>query len=136
MPITDWLADYLRYTDNSEPQSSYRLWTGISTIAAALERKVWLNWDDAIYPNLYVVLVGPPAARKGTAMSQGEWFLRRLGDKRVNMAANSTTFPALVKRLVTGMKKIKRDEETDYVHNSVSAFARELMSLFRGGDDF
>src|SRR3990170_8200696 len=76
----DWLSSYLEYTDNTEPPASYHLWTGISVISGVLQRKVWMEWGhELIYPNMYVVLIGPSGrCRKGTAMNIGKGLLKTI----------------------------------------------------------
>ena len=62
--LPNWIDAYLDYTEKTEPRKSYRLWAGLSTIAAVLQRKCYMRVGSEIfYPNLYVVLTGPPAAR-------------------------------------------------------------------------
>jgi len=60
----DWLDAYMNYGDNTEASALFRKWVGVSTIASALRRKVHLEWHARIFPNLYVVLVGPAGGRK------------------------------------------------------------------------
>jgi hypothetical protein len=48
----------------------YHRWSFISIIAAALGRNLWLPFgEDNIYPNHFITLVGPPGARKSTAIN-------------------------------------------------------------------
>ncbi|KKL25422.1 hypothetical protein LCGC14_2405480, partial [marine sediment metagenome] len=69
--LSNWIDSYLEYTEESEPAETYRLWCAIVTISAVLQRKCVFHWGAlTFYPNVFVVLVGPPAARKGTAMDQ------------------------------------------------------------------
>jgi hypothetical protein len=66
-------------------------------ISAVLRRKSYLQWEKVVYPNLYVILIGPAGlARKGTAMSPGQALLRELG---IKITSESTTRAALVKAL-------------------------------------
>jgi hypothetical protein len=130
--LDDWLSSYLQYTDRDEPPVTYRTWTAISVIAAALQRKCSLNWGRHIvlYPNMYIVLVGPSGkCRKGTAMGPGYFFLRKLG---VRMAAEAITREALIRELkeandtainaVTGMM---------YNSSSLTIYSQEL-TVFLG----
>lgn len=126
-----WIEKFLDYTDNSEPPELYRKWTAISMIAAALERKSFLEWGTFnLYPNMYIVLVGPPAARKGTAMSAGSKFIKNLG---VNLAAEAITREALIATL---KKAFKTDIDTDkggkiIPHSSLTILSPEL-TVFLG----
>ena len=109
----------------------YRLWTGISVIAACLRRKCVMNWGTLdIYPNMYIVLVGPSGrCRKGTAMSQGMAFLREMG---IKLAAESITREALIREL-----KESFDTQVDpvtnqmHMHASLTIYSQEL-TVFLG----
>lgn len=125
--LPDWLDSYMTYTENSEPPKLYHIWTGISTIAAALQRKCMLSWGHLrFYPNMYVVLVGPPGkVRKGTAMSFGRHFLSKLG---VKISAESITREALVREIMNSQDTVI-DEDTGAMsfHSSLTVFAPELV---------
>ena len=109
----------------------YRLWTGISVIAACLRRKCILQWGTLdIYPNMYIVLVGPSGkCRKGTAMNQGMFFLREMG---ITLAAESITREALIREL-----KEASDMQVDPItnsmlnHASLTIYSQEL-TVFLG----
>ena len=124
--LNDWLESYVKLTDNSEPPYTYRLWTGISVIAACLKRKCVLNWGTLVlYPNMYIVLVGPSGkCRKGTAMNQGMYFLREMG---IKLAAESITREALIREL-----KQSNDTQVDvttgdmFLHASLTIYSQEL----------
>ena len=57
----DWLSAFLDYTQFGEAPKHMYFWAGVSAIAGALRRKVWI--DQAYfrwYPNFYICLVAPP----------------------------------------------------------------------------
>lgn len=128
----DWIESFLKYTDNSEPPESYRMWTAISCIAAALQRKTHLSWGEiTFYPNMYVVLVGPSGrCRKGTAMGVGSRFLKEIG---INMASEAITREALIRELAgtETMDIDDKDPERRYFHSSLTVYAQEL-TVFLG----
>ena len=128
--MESWIDKFVEYTDNSEPPILYRKWTAISVIAAALQRKVHLEWGTyKLYPNMYIVLVGPPAARKGTAMSPGAKMLRKLG---VKLAAEATTREALISTLKESFRNdVTPDGSTIMNHSSLTIFSPEL-TVFLG----
>jgi len=75
-----WLKAYLDYTKQSEAPDSFHFWTGVSTIAGALQRKVWQ--DQLIFqwiPNFYIIFVAPAGvATKSTTLNFGMGLLERI----------------------------------------------------------
>lgn len=72
-----YLLDWLQYTGGSETPPLFNLWSGISTAAACLGRRVTHQQGRfSFVPNLYVVLVGPPAVRKSSSASIGAALLK------------------------------------------------------------
>ena len=127
----DWLDAYTTFTNNSEPPYLYRLWVGISILAACMKRKCVLRWGTLdLYPNMYIVLVGPSGkCRKGTAMSPGMRLLREMG---IKVAAESITREALIREL-----KQSNDTTIDIktgdmaLHASLTIYSQEL-TVFLG----
>lgn len=109
----------------------YKLWVGISTIAAVLQRKCVLRWGTlSFYPNMYIVLVGPPGkCRKGTAMNTGYNLLKDLG---VKLSAEAITREALIRELAQTTDTVV-DPQTGIVHmhSSLSVVSPEL-TVFLG----
>ena len=80
---------YLRCLEDTESPRVFHLWCAITGIAACLGRRTYLPFGmDPIYPNMYSVLVGPPATRKNTAIN----FIGRLlkQQTRVRFAPDDT----------------------------------------------
>ncbi len=66
--LANWLEAYQQYTHRIEPPAVFNLWSGLWALSAAIGRKAWLDFGHfQIYPNLFVVLTGPPASRKTTS---------------------------------------------------------------------
>lgn len=129
--VSDWIKGFLDYTENSEPPRTFRLWTAISVVAAALQRKTCLKWGSLdFYPNLYIILVAPSGkARKGTAMTPGLKMLRKLN---IKFAGNATTREALIKDLkLAGNAEIDPVTGTVDIHASLTIFSKEL-TVFLG----
>lgn len=79
----DFFAKYFEYVGNTECPMSYHRWTAISILAAILGRNIWLPFGHGrIYPNMYIMIMGSPGARKGTAMNIGAKLLKKAGYKR------------------------------------------------------
>ena len=59
------------YLKDMESPDLFIDWGFYSLISAALQRRVWLYPASmAIYPNIFTLLVGPPAAGKSRVLSQ------------------------------------------------------------------
>lgn len=131
--IPNWIQGYLEFTDNTEPPEIFREWVGISTIASVLQRKCYLTWSDDLvfYPNLYIVLVAPPAsARKTTAMISGLKFLREPGIN-VRLAAEAITREALIREINNARDFYEDDEKRMVTHSSLTVYSSEL-AVFLG----
>lgn len=64
-----FLSTYLSYVEETESPRLFHCWSALSGISAALGRRVWFPFGiENIYPNMFVVLVGPSGAKKSTAL--------------------------------------------------------------------
>lgn len=116
-----WLMGYLAYTNSQESPESFHLWTGISTIAAALRRKVFLShgYFD-VYPNMYIVLTSPPGrCKKSTAMRIGRDIGRQAPG--VVYTVDSTSRESLIKDL---------SQANIDGHSSLTVQSSEMASFF------
>jgi hypothetical protein len=69
--MSDWIEDFCEYSAGIPSPEIFHLWSAISTIAASLERRVWVTTARAnLYANLFVTLVAPPAVGKSVAIDQ------------------------------------------------------------------
>lgn len=128
--LPDWIDSWIEYRDISEAPRIYDKWTAISMIASALERKVYLRWDKNIYPNFYIVLVGPPSCRKGTAMGPGRDILDEL--QTINLVADATTKERLAQRMAESTNEYaSSDGMTLHKHSSMTLWSEEF-TVFLG----
>jgi hypothetical protein len=66
----NWLKSYLDYTAPLESPTTYHIWSGISIVAGCLRRRIWADVGFDVFPNLYIVLVGPAGkCRKTSAIN-------------------------------------------------------------------
>lgn len=127
--LDDWIETFVEYTENTEPPESYRRWVAISTMASALQRKCKLEWgSETFFPNMYIVLVGPPAARKGTAMRVGKDLLDQLG---IQVSADESSRQKLVKSLQEMGVADQDDKGRINFHSSITLYSSEL-TVFLG----
>ena len=61
---------YLDFVEDTECPTLFHRWSLLAGVGAMLERNIHLPFGhDNIYPNQYIVLLGPPASRKSTAIN-------------------------------------------------------------------
>jgi len=131
----NWLDTYMEYTKKAESPDTYHQWCGISIIAACLRRQVWLNMGHfEVYPNMYIVLVGPPGCRKNSAINIATKLAFKLDD--VKFSADATTREALIRAIAGSEAKIELTEKKEpYVHSSLTIISKEL-SVFLGTNNY
>lgn len=81
----DFVSRYMRFCDidNSEAPAIYHRWVCFSILGALLGRQVHIEFGSSrIYPNQYIMLMGSPGTRKGSAMGIGRKLLKAAGYKR------------------------------------------------------
>lgn len=135
--LSDWLDNYLKFTENSESPLNYHIWCGLSVIAGALQRRTYLRWGlgRVVYPNLYVVLVGPSGrTRKGVAIGIAKEFLKKVPGITVTPESSSGRQAMILamKRALVNFQD-PQDGKIKF-HCSVTAFSEEL-SVFLGQGD-
>lgn len=83
-----FLRTYLRYVEHTAAPRIMHIWAALTTASACLGRHAYFDFGTGpIYPNLYTLLVGPPATKKSTAIS----LATKLTDKtQVKYAPNDT----------------------------------------------
>jgi len=73
-------AKYFAYTAQSEPPAIYKRWCLLAGLGAMIGRNCGLPFGSStIWPNMYVMLIGSPGARKGTAIRQVKLPLKAAG---------------------------------------------------------
>lgn len=105
--LGNWVRAYLEYTSESESPESYHLWAGISAIASAVRRNVWLDQGlYVLFPNLYIAFIGPPAR---TAKSTALWLQKEI----INSIPGVVMGPAACSReqLIRAMAESKFDNQ-------------------------
>jgi len=130
--LPDWLDSFMELTENSEPPILFRKWAGISAIASALQRKVRveLGLSLTFYPNLYIVLVGPSATGKGTAMKFASDIIEQVPS--IRLSAQATSLQALIRRMKeTNLTDIDLVTGEQQYHSSLTIFSTEF-TVFLG----
>jgi hypothetical protein len=135
----DLLELYSEYVRPLKGSARYHRWSFLTCVAGLLERRVWFDKGrfGVMFPNMYTILVGPPAAGKSTAAQMMVDFFGAVtspGKKGPHLGPTKITQAALYKEL-------KDAERITHVagqvkHSPMFIFASELainMMDFGGG---
>lgn len=128
--LESWIDGFERYTADLESPAIFRRWTGIFTLACAMERKIWIsNRMGILFPNLYIFMIGPPGAGKTVTASVSRELLLALDEHHV--APTSVTRASLIDNLKEAERKIVRPRESPpFVEfNSLALLSNELGVL-------
>ncbi len=122
--LNNWIQSCIEYAEETEPPKLFKTWSAVAAISASLQRKCYINWGigGKIYPNMYIILCGPSASRKGTAMKIVTPFLQDLEtDDKIKLTPSACTREKLI-QIMAGSLKVEDDER----HCSVTVLASEL----------
>lgn len=104
--LGNWLQAYMKYSSFSEAPDKFHFWTGISTVAGALRRRVWI--DQAYFqwtPNFYIIFVAPPGiVSKSTTLSIGMRLLKQIPG--IHFGPDAVTWQALTEALANSTEEI------------------------------
>jgi len=90
--VTDFFTKYMEYVDleNQEAPAIYHRWTLASIIGTLLGRQFHFPFGKStVYPNQYIMLMGTPGTRKGSAMNIGRDLLKKAGYGRFSASRTS-----------------------------------------------
>lgn len=91
-----------------------------------------MHWDDIVYPNLYIVLVGPSGCRKGTAMKPGRLLLNKVG---IRLAPKAASREALIQCLIESYEQVTDPEDNKILaHCSMNIYSGEFI-VFLGDNN-
>jgi hypothetical protein len=92
----DWLSAFMDYASYGEAPRHMYFWAGVSAVAGALRRKVWI--DQAYfkwYPSFYICLVAPPGiVSKTTTADVAIQLLKKVPE--IKFGPDVVTWQALV----------------------------------------
>lgn len=118
----------MTYTDNLESAPIWRKWCAISTIAAVLERKVWVTTSSPLYPTLYVIIVGDAGLGKTRPIMAAKGLIKELPE-HVPFAPTSVTMASLVDAMLVAERKIVRLPHDMVRYNSLYIMSDELSAF-------
>src|SRR5882757_5852524 len=100
--MASWLSEYSSAIDPvSEAPLQYNLWAGISVLGSVLKKSVYIKYRTfTVYPNQYIVFVGPPGVGKGEAIHPAHNLAKDM--KLANYMSDRITAPRIVEKLFAG----------------------------------
>lgn len=125
-----WLQGFMDYSQNVDVPERYLLWSAISVIAGALERKVWAtNLQVTWYPNFYIMLVGSAGSRKSTTTSRAMDLLGAVPG--ITFISDEINKASLFEKLqLAGQSKPFEWHNETYQNSSVFLYASEAATSF------
>ena len=105
----DWIDTYLKHTTGTPSPDIFRLWSAITAVSGAVERRVWVETGKGkLYPNLYTLLVGPPGSGKSQAIDPVKELW--MDQKELKVAPDNVTKAALIDVLQKNARWLIRDD--------------------------
>lgn len=95
----NWLQVLLDQTKRAESPRSFIVWSGLTAVSAVVNNKVWLNKGGLynLYPNIYVMLVGPSGLRKSFPPMVMRKLVGMVGNTRI--IAGRSSVQAIISKL-------------------------------------
>ena len=134
--LHSWTAAFEEYTQLAPSPAIYRKWGAISAVAGALERRVWVRTNSGVlFPNMFIVLVGPPGTGKDPAIDPVRNLWASAG--KLSLAPASVTHKGLMDALASdkAMRTFENPANgTHEVYHSLLLTAPELGVILPGHD--
>lgn len=137
---SNWIQAFLDYSSYAESPREMRFWAGVSAVAGALRKKVWI---DQVYfrwnPNFYIILVAPPGiVSKSTTAELSMSLLREIPG--IRFGPDVVTWPALIQALAGSCESFELDGEyipmspltlvASELGNLIQPLDRELINMY------
>ena len=124
-----FLQNYTLWNSGTEVPEQYYFWSGLSTLAALMNGQVWIHMGRfQIFPNLYVVLIGPPGNGKTSALRRAEHLTRSFSD--ISLSAQSETAEGLVRFMRDQCIKTVELDGKVVPYTPLTCFLPELSNFF------
>ena len=129
--LPNFIDGFQSYISDKGTPALYQKWAGIFLVGAALERKVWLRTAKGkLYPNQYIILVGPAGVGKSLCTSSVYDLLDELRTPETPffIAPTSVTKASLIDGLAEAERRIVRPTESPPVitFNSITIIPNEF----------
>jgi hypothetical protein len=123
------------FTAGMKSPPQFRLWSGIFLLAAAPQRRIWVQLPSyQTFPSMMIMLVGPPAAGKFVIERAKELMegIRLKEKKKFHIASTSMTYASLIDELAHSSCSIQQEGKMPYTFHSLISFNEEFRVLLPG----
>lgn len=129
-----FLESFIDWQKESPSSDKFIVWTAMSILGAAVNRKVWINYNGyEAYPNIFVMLVAPAGLGKKTTIARTAYQLLQ-GLPGVNILPESITaqsmLHAMSERSLNYRVRIK-GKPGDFQSGASYLFASEALNLLK-----
>jgi hypothetical protein len=131
----DWLKAFVEFASFGEAPLKNLFWTGVSTVAGALRRRVWIDQKYFQWiPNFYVIMVAPPGiVSKSTTANIGMNLLREV--EEIKFGPDVITWQQLITNLqAAGSAEVNPGTGEFYPMAAVTYCSDELGNLLNPND--
>lgn len=123
---TDFISAYCNYADNGFIPPQFNVWSALSIVAGALERRVWLPWDAefSFFPNIYVLLVSLPGDGKSVALNRAVGMLQEVSRKTgtLNLLPTQVTEAKFIELMGHGRSFTERTSTREVIHRQNAGY--------------
>lgn len=131
---SNWIEGFLEYSKDFPSPQIYKRWAAISGIAAALQRKCYTRIaQHNQYPNLYVLLIGPPGSGKTVAIRAVRSICKEhAGIKLTPNKITGSAFYDQIEAAVQVQQTIQNGKAK--IHSSLTGMIDEFSVFVKSGD--
>src|SRR5688572_7628753 len=126
--FADWLQEFMDWGSYGEAPLKILFWTGVSTVAGALRRRVWIDQKFFQWvPNFYIVFVAPPGiVSKSTTANIGMNLLREVPG--IKFGPDIVTWQSLLQSLAQSSEGVSdpRDPMTFHTMSAITISSDEF----------
>lgn len=125
----NWLTAYMDYCRFSEAPDKFHFWTGVSSLAGTLRRRVWIEMGYFDWrPNFYILFVAHPGiVSKSTTAGIGMKILREVPG--IKFGPNIVTWQALAQSFANAREAIERRNGKPDIQCAMTIHSSELGNL-------
>lgn len=131
---SNWLKAYTDYAQYSEAPLHMHFWTGVSVLAGALRRQVWIDMGYFQWvPNFYIILVAPPGVvSKSSTMSIGIKLLKQV--QGIHFGPDAVTWQALIQSIAGAAEMVPMPDGTYHPMSAITIASSEFGNLLNPQD--